>query len=990
MSTSAVTMSRRMVRAVISLVLAVAVVSERGRGQGPPPDVSWRTLRTDHFHVHFTPELEDQARRAAVNAERAYALLAAELRSPRQPIDLVITDNVDFTNGYATPFPTNRIVIYAHPPVASSSLRFYDEWNALVITHELTHIFQFDRARGWWRVAQAIFGRNPAVMPTLYTPAWLTEGLAVYYESRLTGSGRLIGTEHSMIARATVTDRFGPRLDELSLTTSEYPGGQSAYAFGSLLIDHLARTRGPERVPRLVDRLSGVVLPFFLDRAARGSFGVSFTEAWREFRDSVSREASIMGAPMPGWRELTPEGRDALFPRWRGDSTIIYAASTGRDVSGAYAVDLLGERRRIGRRNSLEPNVPLPDGSLLFAQLEFVDPYRVRSDLYVARGGDERRLTRNARLSHPDARRGDGSIIAVQAVPSTTRLVRVSADGRTITPITGAAADTQWSEPRWSPEGGRIAAVRHRSDGQSEIVVIDTTGRTLHVVSRSRSVEGSPSWSPDGNSIFFSSDRTGTAQLYAALAAPRDGEAVPPARISDAATGIFQPEVAARSSGLAAVLFLADGYHIGAARLEGGVVTADHEAMTRDGAPTPRPEQMPLPPQARDTSAARRYSPWRTLVPRYWLPTFDTEDDGSDAFGGVTSGEDVIGRHSYSAGLSVSTASGDLSGAIGYGYAGLGNPLLGISIAQFSDYDALFFNSPDRPFAGWLRERTQSVALSATLRRQRVRTGSSLTVAADLERETFSTRPDSLLGRLDADLSARDYLGAQLFGGWSNTRRPGLAISLEDGISLSGGARTRWRRGGGTPTRLATGTLRIYKALDLPGFAHHVLAARVSGGWANEASTSDFEVGGTSGSAIEIFPGFSVGDSPRTFAVRGFSGGFQTGLRAAAGSVEYRAPLAMPTRGLGLLPFYFDRLSLTLFGDAGAAWCGEGTTNLICGGRPTEPEWLTSAGAEVNLDAALPYDIPYRFRFGAAAPIQGRDLPGVDQVSFYVSLGFPF
>ena len=31
------------------------------------PDAHWRTISTTHFHIHFTPELEATARRAAVD-----------------------------------------------------------------------------------------------------------------------------------------------------------------------------------------------------------------------------------------------------------------------------------------------------------------------------------------------------------------------------------------------------------------------------------------------------------------------------------------------------------------------------------------------------------------------------------------------------------------------------------------------------------------------------------------------------------------------------------------------------------------------------------------------------------------------------------------------------------------------------------------------------------------------------------------------------------
>ena len=101
----------------------------------------------------------------------------------------------------------------------------------------------------------------------------------------------------------------------------------------------------------------------------------------------------------------------------------------------AYQVSLSGKERNLGRRNGTSPNVPLPDGGILFSQPDFLDPYHIRNDLYVQRGASEIRLTRGARLSAPDAR-ADGVIVAVQDVPGTTRLVRITRDGRTIVPLT--------------------------------------------------------------------------------------------------------------------------------------------------------------------------------------------------------------------------------------------------------------------------------------------------------------------------------------------------------------------------------------------------------------------------------------------------------------------------------------------------------------------------------------------------------------------------
>jgi len=240
-----------------ALAAALFFCAARAAGAQLPSNEEWRTLHTQHFRVHFTPAVEEEARRAAVNAERAYAELSTELVPPRGTIDLVISDNVDYVNGYATPFPSNRIVVFAHPPTDASGLRDYDDWNALVVTHELTHIFHLDRTRGIWRFGQAIFGRNPLLFPNLYEPRWVVEGLAVYFESRMTGVGRLESSEHSMTARAAALANRLPTLQELSPGTSRFPGGNVVYIYGSLLFDYLSRTRGPGSIRDFVERRPG-------------------------------------------------------------------------------------------------------------------------------------------------------------------------------------------------------------------------------------------------------------------------------------------------------------------------------------------------------------------------------------------------------------------------------------------------------------------------------------------------------------------------------------------------------------------------------------------------------------------------------------------------------------------------------------------------------------------------------------------------------------
>ena len=977
-----------------SVLLAAALLLGAARDGSAQlsPNAHWRTLHTKHFRVHFAPALEQEARRAAVNAERAYAQLSTELVPPRGVIDLVVSDDVDYVNGYATPYPTNRIVVYAHPPTDASGLRDYEDWNALVVTHELAHIFHLDRTRGIWSLGQAIFGRNPLLFPNLYEPRWVLEGLAVYFESRLTGYGRLESAEHLMTAHAAALANRIPTLQELSPATSRFPGGEVIYVYGSLLFDYLSRTRGPQSVRDFVEIGAKTPIPFILTVTSRKAFGISFQTAWSQWRDSLLRDTHAPPEVMPGWRQITDAGYFALFPRWLSDTALVYWANKGRETPGAYSVALSGRETRLGRRNGTTPNVKLPGGGILFSQPDFTGPYNIRNDLYVERDGVERRLTTGARLTTPDVR-SDGEIIAVQSQPATTRLVRVSSDGRRITPITSASLDVQWSDPRWSPDGSRIAAVR-QGRGRSEIVILDSDGKLVDALGATRAINSTPSWSADGRRVYFSSERTGSPQIYVADVTTF-GPTV--SRITDAATGAFAPEVSPDQSRLATLLFKADGYHLGVAPV--GVpqygVADSTRISPRAGCTNCLDTVAGLPPYgAVDTSRATKYSALPTLLPRYWLPVFVNTTDEGFSYGLETSGSDVVQRHTYTLELLHNNRFGQNSAWLFYRYAGFGLPLLDLFASQSYSNDALFADINGTTFnVGELMERDVYGSLEATFVRPRFRTYSLASMGAEVERISYSTSPDTLFPHLNPFYqTARTFPGIIGSLGWSNSQRPALSISPEDGISASVSARQRWRAGtSGASTRSVVGVTALYKSLDLPGPAHHVIALRAAGGITDDESPNLFSAGGLSGTSLELFPGYSLGQQRRTFGVRGYPPSAESGIRAYAATVEYRAPLFTPSRGFRFVPVFIDRGSLTLFGETGRAYCPRSVgTNTVCRSVDIGNPAMTSVGGELNFDTSLQLDVQARLRFGVAFPTSRRAELGVSRAQFYTTFGASF
>ena len=662
-------------------------------------------------------------------------------------------------------------------------------------------------------------------------------------------------------------------------------------------------------------------------------------------------------------------------------------------MPAAYRVQLSGAETRLGRRNASSPNLRMPDGSLLFSQPDYTSPYNIRNDLFIERNGSQTRLTTAARLTTPDVR-SDGEIVAVQDQPATTRLVRVSPDGKHITPITTTSLDVQWSDPRWSPEGTRVVAVR-QSRGRSEIVILSADGKVIDSFGATRAINSAPSWSPDGRRVYFSSERTGSPQIYVA-----DVTAFAPrvSRVSDASTGVFAPEAAPDQRKLASLLFKADGYHLGVAPLSGiagyGVADSIH-ASPRAGCLNCIDTIPGLPPLgAADTSPATRYSALPTLLPRYWSPVLVSTTNEGFTYGLQTSGTDVVGRHAYSLDVEHNNRFAETSAWLSYRYAGFGLPLIDIFASQSFSNGSVFADINGVPVnVGHLLEQDRYAALEATLVRPRFRNYSLVSIGPEIERISYATSPDTLFPRLTAFYrTARTFPGIIASAGWSNAQRPALSISPEDGVAGSVSARQRWRAGtSGASTRSLVGVTSLYKSLDLPGPAHHVIALRAAGGITDDASPNLFSAGGLSGTTLEIFPGYSFGQQRRIFGVRGYPPSAESGIHAYSATAEYRAPLFTPSRGFRFIPVFIDRGSLTFFGETGRAYCPSSVgTNTVCRTIDVGNPAMTSAGAELNFDTALQLDVQARMRFGIAFPLANRQELGASRAQVYATFGSSF
>src|SRR6202008_176840 len=90
---------------------------------------------------------------------------------------------------------------------------------------------------------------------------------------------------------------------------------------------------------------------------------------------------------------------------------------------------------------------------------------------------------------------------------------------------------------------------------------------------------------------------------------------------------------------------------------------------------------QPSPPVATLSTEApeRAYSPWRSLLPRSWLPLIELAD-GAVKVGVVTFGQDALGLHQYSVAPVIELTQQELLGDASYVYDGRHQLLVGRSM----------------------------------------------------------------------------------------------------------------------------------------------------------------------------------------------------------------------------------------------------------------------------------------------------------------------
>ncbi|MBI3178263.1 MAG: hypothetical protein HYZ27_01295, partial [Deltaproteobacteria bacterium] len=195
------------------------------------PSAEYRTVETPHFYVVFAAGYEAIAIRAGELAEVILPRLTRRFDYELSgKVTIIIDDQTDIANGSATILPSKTVTLLITPPTEVSGLEDYDDWLESILVHELTHVVHLDMVYGLPWLGRQLFGKYVAL--NSYTPAWVTEGLAVYSETIDTGAGRGRSSYVDMVLRMAVLEDCFPTIDRGFRSYSSWPFSNVAYFVG--------------------------------------------------------------------------------------------------------------------------------------------------------------------------------------------------------------------------------------------------------------------------------------------------------------------------------------------------------------------------------------------------------------------------------------------------------------------------------------------------------------------------------------------------------------------------------------------------------------------------------------------------------------------------------------------------------------------------------------------------------------------------------------
>ena len=436
-----------------------------GRNKVQYTDFEWHVLKTEHFDIYYYPEMKDLAERGASFAEESYKHLEVKFNHTlNQRVPLIFYSShlhfqqTNVTGGFIPEgvggffeFLKGRVVI----PSDGSTSAFKH-----VIRHELVHVFMHSKIN---RVL--IDHRKPQ---DRLPPLWFTEGLAEYWSTNW-------DTQAEMVMRDVVLNELVVGLKDMDRIYGTF----LMYKEGQNVLQYLARTYGEEKILLLMEN-------FWKESSFSDIFKITLGKNYKEFDEEWLYALKKQYFPLLARNDAPSSVSKNVVKDGFNFKPVLFEHDSSRDVyflgnrtgyTGIYKKDLDSKDSDDGGTNVIQGEQT--------DELEAFHPFRNRIDIshegiiaFVTKSGE------NDVLHLYD--------VHTDQIVQTFRFKSLVSIGST----------------SWAPDGKRLVFSCIDKSGNNDLYILNTETRELRQLTNDYYDDRDPAWSPHGDKIAFSSDRT--------------------------------------------------------------------------------------------------------------------------------------------------------------------------------------------------------------------------------------------------------------------------------------------------------------------------------------------------------------------------------------------------------------------------------------------------------------------------------------------------
>jgi hypothetical protein len=441
----------------------------------------WYIYKTDHFEIFYYPTIEPHLERIASYAENAYQHISSELKHDlpfRVPMVLFKTQSEFQSQNISGGELPEGVLAFAEPERNRMVLPIDEPPDQLyrLITHELTHVFEFDI------IPRGIVGAS--------LPLWMDEGLANY----MAGYWNVL--DLMQVRDAALADMV-PKISEFE---SQPLSGRLPYSMGHAVFEFIETKWGKDGLRQFL---------FSIRKSVIGGGESAYEEALKvtpeEFDEQFDRYLKERFKAFRDKERPADYGRN-LSPNPRHNRSLTTVLAIEASPSGDMYAAVMGNRKDQELDIII---VSAKNGEVIRNLTDGFD--KDRGFEYIATAGG---LRGNLvpwiawQASEP----GDRVAYFVRTEKDKTLIVQNVIDLRVDYRIPLKAVDGPES-PAFSPDG-KFVAFSALKDGISDIYTVELATGTIKNLTNDRFADYSPTFAPNGRAVVYTARISSNDKLF--------------------------------------------------------------------------------------------------------------------------------------------------------------------------------------------------------------------------------------------------------------------------------------------------------------------------------------------------------------------------------------------------------------------------------------------------------------------------------------------